>query len=753
MTDAATSYPPADGSSPGVSLASILCTEELARRPARPPDYEKENRALATLASALVHPQSNILQILAETILDITQCDSSGLSLLSQDDGGGRFYWPAIAGEWRRHVGGGTLRDFGPSGDVLDQNRALLFQHFERRYPCLAPLTPVAEECLMVPFYVANKAVGTIWAVMHSNRRKFDAEDERVMGTLGHFASLAYQILDTIEGLKSQVAANEEAKATLRELSENAIRQGELRTQLILDTALDAVLSMDQQGRITEWNAQAEMMFGWRREEALGRALSETIIPERYRAAHEKGLHHFLSTGAGPILNRRVEITALSRDGREFPVELSVVPYRLGETWAFSGFIRDITERNRLYNDLQEREAKVRRLVDSNLIGIFIWDFEGQIIDANEAFLRLVGYGRDDLLSRHLRWRDLTPAEWHAADDERVAELKACGVAQPYEKEYFHRSGYRVPVLVGAAVFEESGEQGVAFVVDLSDRKSAEAAASESERRYREVARELAHANRVASMGQLSASIGHEVKQPIAAGVTNALAALRWLSAEPPDLEEVRQALERIVKSGNQASDVIGRIHAFIKKAPPRSDPLEINEAILEVIALTHGELVKNGISVQRELAVELPLIQADRVQLQQVILNLTINAIEAMSGLGEGLRELFISTEKIESDCVVVAMRDTGPGLPSESLERIFEPFFTTKSGGLGVGLAICRSIIETHGGRLWATKSAPDGATFVFTLPAHPDDATSRWSQKQLENRMSALKVRQGSGASVDE
>src|SRR6202007_2263410 len=188
------------------SLESILCTEELHRRPLRPPDYVKENRALVALVSALADSPRTILQTLAETILEITQSDSAGLSLLTKDDGGKRFYWPAIAGAWKPHIGGGTPRDFGPCGDVLDCNRTLLFRHFERRYPYLQPVMPTAEECLLVPFYVGGKAVGTIWAIMHSDRRKFDAEDERVMGSLEKFASSAYQAVESIEDLKFQIA-------------------------------------------------------------------------------------------------------------------------------------------------------------------------------------------------------------------------------------------------------------------------------------------------------------------------------------------------------------------------------------------------------------------------------------------------------------------------------------------------------------------------------------------------------------------
>ncbi len=200
------------------SLESILCTEELQHRPWRPPDYEKENRALVALATAMADANSNILQTFADTILEITQCDSAGLSLLTKD-GGKRFYWPAIAGQWKPHAGGGTPRNFGPCGDVLDRDCTLLFRHFERRYPYLLPVSPAAEECLLVPFYVQGKAVGTIWAIMHSDRRRFDSEDERIMTALGQFASLAYQTVDSIQDLKVEIAAREKAEAALRELT------------------------------------------------------------------------------------------------------------------------------------------------------------------------------------------------------------------------------------------------------------------------------------------------------------------------------------------------------------------------------------------------------------------------------------------------------------------------------------------------------------------------------------------------------
>jgi C4-dicarboxylate-specific signal transduction histidine kinase len=222
-------------------------------------------------------------------------------------------------------------------------------------------------------------------------------------------------------------------------------------------------------------------------------------------------------------------------------------------------------------------------------------------------------------------------------------------------------------------------------------------------------------------MGQLAASIAHEINQPITAATTNANAGLLWLAAEPPDLDEVRDAFDRIIKAGRQAGDVISRIRTFIKRVPSRKVDFKINEAILEVIALTHGEIAKNGVALQTQLAPGLPLIEGDRVQLQQVILNLTVNALEAMSEVKEGSRDLLIRTDLDAHGDVSVTVRDSGPGLKPEDVERLFNPFYTTKPTGMGMGLSICRSIIEAHRGRLWATAIIPRGASFHLTLPAH--------------------------------
>ncbi|HTJ57913.1 MAG TPA: AAA family ATPase [Devosiaceae bacterium] len=380
-------------------------------------------------------------------------------------------------------------------------------------------------------------------------------------------------------------------------------------------------------------------------------------------------------------------------------------------------------ENSRLYRDLEEREGRIRRLVDANIIGVAITTSDGKIIEANDAFLRIVGHSRDELMSEEVRWRELSPADRQPANTLTGSEIPDAGAREPFETEYVRRDGSRVPVMVGSANLEEKGHEGVAFVLDLTERKRAEAEAIESERRYRDVETALAHANRVATMGQLAASIAHEVKQPIAAIVLNAQVAQLVLNREPQDAAALQEALEHITKDGNRASDVINRIRALIQKAPRQQDRLEINEVIREMIELTAGEAMKVRVRVKTELAAGLPPIRGDRVQLQQVMLNLIVNALEAMEDEEVAPRELTISTNTAEPGGVLVTVGDLGTGLVPGALERLFEAFYTTKPDGLGLGLSICRSIVEAHGGRLWASANQPRGTVFQFTVPADPD------------------------------
>ncbi|MCW3061879.1 MAG: histidine kinase [Capsulimonas sp.] len=383
-------------------------------------------------------------------------------------------------------------------------------------------------------------------------------------------------------------------------------------------------------------------------------------------------------------------------------------------------------ENTRLYRDLQEREARVRRLVDSNIIGIFIWDRDDRIIDTNEAFIQMIGYSRDDISSSRIRWRDLTPSEWRDTDEQRLADLKTIGIAQPYEKEFLKKDGARVPVLVGAAIFESSPKEGVAFVVDLTDRKRAEAAMRESERRCHEAQTQLALANRVASVGHLSASIAHELNQPLSGIITNASTCLRMLAADPPNVAGACETARRTIRDANRASDVVTRLRSLFANKNTVIEFVDLNEAAREVIALSFSELQRSRVILQSEFADNLPPITGDRVQLQQVILNLLRNAWEAMSGVDGRPRHLVIRTERTEGDCVRLTVQDSGVGLDPQAVERPFEAFYTTKSGGMGIGLSVSRSIIESHQGRLWAAPNDGPGATFSFTIPLESEGVT---------------------------
>jgi PAS domain S-box-containing protein len=332
-----------------VSLESILCTEELHRRPSRPPDHEKENRALVALAHALADSPRTILQTLADTILEVSQADSAGISLLTTDDGGKRFYWPAIAGKWRPHVGGGTPRDFGPCGDVLDRNTPLLFQHVERRYTYFQPVTPLVEEALLVPFYVGGKAVGTIWAVAHDDRRKFDAEDERIMSSLGTFASSAYQVLESLDALKSQMTERENAERTTGLLA------------AIVDSSDDAIISKRLDGVITSWNTSAEWLFGYTAKEAIGQNITLIIPPDRHdeetmileRLKRGERVEHF-------------ETVRVRKNGTKLDISLTISPVKdaAGRVIGASKVARDITERKRADRALLESEERLRTLAD-----------------------------------------------------------------------------------------------------------------------------------------------------------------------------------------------------------------------------------------------------------------------------------------------------------------------------------------------------------------------------------------------------
>jgi PAS domain S-box-containing protein len=380
-----------------------------------------------------------------------------------------------------------------------------------------------------------------------------------------------------------------------------------------------------------------------------------------------------------------------------------------------------------MLGNLRKSEGRLEKAQRIAHVGYWERDPETNLLTWSDETLRIFGLAPGDGRVAFTRYQELI----HPDDRQRIvaASAEALRGGPRYDVEYrvVRPNGeVRIVHSQGDVIRDESGRPRRMFGIlqDITERKRAEEDLRESERRYRETQMELAHVNRVTTMGQLTASIAHEVNQPIAAAVTSADAGLRWLAAHPPNLEKTRDAFERIIKAGNQASEVIGRIRGLIKKVPAHRATLDVNEMILETIALTRSEMQRHCILLQTELANDLPSIRGDRVQLQQVILNLIVNAIEAMREVSDDSRELLIGSRADMPDGVIVTVRDSGPGLKPESLNHLFDPFYTTKPTGMGMGLSICRSITEAHGGQLWATANAPRGATFQFTL--HQDDAS---------------------------
>ena len=695
---------------PTVPLESILCTEPLQSRPSRPPDYEKENRALVKLVSAMADSPSTIFQTLAETIQDITQCDSSGLSLLTKDGksphvDGQRFYWPAICGMWNPHVGGGTPRNFGPCGDVLDQNRTLLFTHFERRYPYLMPVSPAAEECLLVPFYVDGKAVGTIWGIMHTNRRRFDAEDDRVMASLGKFASSAYQAWMHIEDLRIQVAEREKAEAQLRELNDGLEKQVGVRTEelsAMVETIPGLVWCAAPDGELNYLN-QRIMDYTGTRADAWRQARWTNFL-------HEDDVEPTVTAWSNAVATGRSyynECRLRRSDGiyRWFQVVGQAARDNKGGVTRWYGLLIDIDDRKNMEDALRANERDLRLIVDTIPALVCTMTSRGKVESVNQQAIDYCGYAPTDSSAIHPDDIDRVNARWrHSVEtgEPHDVDLRLRRFDGVYR--WFHVRG--LPLRDA----ERHILRWYILLTDMEDRRRAEEALRSSETR-------LARATRTATLGEFAASVAHEINQPLAAVVANGNACLRWLSAQPPGLSKAQEAAERIVRDGTEAGEVVRRIRALFKHASLETTVLNLNEVVAEVLHLLNSEAAKRRVGVETELADNLPAVTGDRVQLQQLLFNLLLNGIEAMDSILDRPKKLSIRTALENHDTALVKIQDSGVGLPDP--EKVFEAFFTTKESGMGMGLAICRSIVDAHHGRLWAESSEGSGTTFFLTLP----------------------------------
>ena len=825
---------------------------------------------------------------------------------------------------------------------------------------------PEKAESLLLSVAANQASIGLQEARLRGKQERIAAELEQQV------AERTRALDQTNAELRKEIAERKLAEQKLRQ-EEQELKRSEVHKAAILDSSPDCIIAIDHEGHITEYNPAAELTFGHRRSDVLGRPLANVIIPPSLREEHRTGLARYLATGESEILGRRTEMTAVRADGSEFPVELTITRIPQDSPAAFTGHIRDITERKRSEDALRIAHAQVERseerwrsVFENSAVGVALTDQDGRFIAANPVYQKMLGYTEQEL--QGLTFTDITHDKNRDQNRMLVGELLE-GKRQQFqiEKQYCRKDGTsvsvrnnvsivpgteRVPRFLmalsediterkqaedklrasetslkqiintmpamawsaqadGSAEFVnqrwldytglsaeqaqgwgwaqavhpddlgqlkdywlstiatgQSGEtearlrrldgeyrrflfrasplrdESRAIVkwygtnIDIEDRKRAEEALRASEldarslldnmpgflarlspdgtpdiynrpflqylgatleevknwrtshfvhladlaytievfgkgissgqpfdfqyrlRRFDAVYRwfqarvvpvrnlegrilhwnalvtdiderkraeeelriaqsELARVMRVMTMGQLTASITHEVNQPLSGIITNASTCLRMLDANPPNVEGARETARRTIRDGNRASDVIKRLRTLYSKKEPALESMDLNEATREVIALSSAEMQKNGVTLRQEFADDLPPALGDRIQLQQVILNLLRNATDAMSTIEDRARELLIRTERDGGDQVRLSVKDSGVGFTPQAADKIFEAFYTTKTEGMGIGLSISRSIIEAHQGHLWATRNDGPGSTFSFSIP----------------------------------
>ena len=429
--------------------------------------------------------------------------------------------------------------------------------------------------------------------------------------------------------------------------------------------------------------------------------------------------------GDGTVQPREKEY--FRKDGSRVPVLVGAARFSTASRDEGVAFVLDLTERKRA--DLERR--LLASLVEQASDLMAIADLEGGTpIYLNKAGLKMVGFDNVEEARTRRGIHYIFPEDREFVNTVLWPSVLEKGFWSGEMRLRHFKTGEPIPIHYSAYRIDdpETGQPvNVGNVCsDVSERKHAEEKLRASEQRLLDAQLELAHVTRVTTLGELTASIAHEVNQPLAGVVANAEACLRWLDRETPNLDAARRSVEWIIDDGNRASEVIRRVRALANKTDVEKVPLDVNDVVREVIALVQRELISHQVSLRMELAPALPMILGDRVQLQQVIINLVMNGIEAMQAVTDRPRELVIRSRQDETHQVLVSVTDCGVGISAENADRLFNAFFTTKSSGMGMGLSICRSIMEAHGGRLWATANVPHGATFQFTLPVNAHTAS---------------------------
>lgn len=520
--------------------------------------------------------------------------------------------------------------------------------------------------------------------------------------------------------LRKEIAERESVEKRLRQ-EEVGFKHSEAHKAAILDSSLDCIVAMDHEGRITEFNAAAERTFGYSKQSVLGKHLTDVLIPPSLREKHHAGFSRYLATGESRVLGQHLEMAALCSDGREIPVELAITRIQQEGPPSFTGYLRDITERKRNENALLATHAKLaqseqrwRSVFENSAIGVALTALNGRFVATNPVYQRMLGYTEAELQQRS--FLDITVEEDRIPSSALVEELLQGKRKQfQVEKQYHRKNGSAVWVRNSVSMLPGSDQKPqflMALSEDITEQHEAKAALDKARS-------ELAHVARTSTLSALTASIAHEINQPLSGIVTNAGTCLRMLDADPPNLQGARETSRRTIRDGNRASEVITRLRALFSNKVVPFESFDLNEAAKEVFALSESELQQNRVIPVLLLSASLPSVLGDRIQIQQVILNLIRNGSDAMSTVADRPRELLIKTESDGSVAVRLSVTDTGVGIDPIAEQKLFEAFYTTKNDGMGVGLYVSRSIVESHQGRLWANQNLGPGATFSFSIP----------------------------------